>query len=121
MKYQISINKMVTEDNYEEGEVGMTADYGEIITLHADSLEEVPLKTAEFLGVNVDELYVFENRIELNKHETAESLTPTENQKALWKEEKFKLWNANYSCYITSVWSQNVTTKQLTELGMKEY
>ena len=120
MKYQISINKTSTEDSFEEGEIGKTQDFGEIITLHVDKLESIPLEVALFLGAEVDELTVFENRIEWSTLESGEGYHATENLKALWKLGDCKLWSVTYYCYVTSVWSQEVTNKELTALGIAE-
>lgn len=120
MKYQISINKMATEDDYNDGEVGMTQDYGEVIKLHVEELANAPLEIAQFLCTNVDELRLFENHIEWQTLETGEGYQPTGNLKALWQEGECKLYNAYYRCDITEVWSNQITNKELLGLGMKE-
>lgn len=119
MRYQIEVYKEVVEDDYQNGEIGKWTSHGKIVTLHAETLEDVPLTTAHFLGCDTDELRAFENRIEYQALETGEGYAPTENLKALWQEGQCKLYSATYSCYITEVWSNEVTTDQLNRVGVR--
>ncbi|MBF31821.1 MAG: hypothetical protein Unbinned1322contig1000_13 [Prokaryotic dsDNA virus sp.] len=120
MRYQISINKMVTEDSYDDGEIGMTSDYGEIVKLHVESLENLPLEVAQFLDCEVEDLYAFDNgSVEYTCLESDAGYAATENLKALWKEGKCKLYNASYQCFITEVWSNEVKHEQLLAVGLK--
>ena len=120
MRYQIQIIKMVTEDKFEEGEVGLTTDHGEIVKLHVEVLADAPLEIAQFLGCEVDELTVFENRIEYQCLESGEGYQLTDNLMALWQEGKCKAYSVSYSCYLTEVWSNEVTNQMLTDLGLEE-
>lgn len=121
MRYQIEVHKAVVEDNYQHGEMGKTSDYGSIITLHAETLRDVPRTVAEFLCCDTDELRAYENRIEWSTLETGEGYQPTENLKALWQEGQCKLYSASYSCFVTEVWSKEITTGQLMEVGVQKY
>lgn len=120
MNYQISINKMVTEDNYEEGEIGLTTDHGYITKLEVTDLANAPMEIAQFLGCNVDELTVYENQVEYQRLENGEGWKAYPSEVATWKEGKTQLWSASFSCYITEVSSKEITNKELIGLGLVE-
>jgi hypothetical protein len=120
MNYQIAVNKMVTEDNYKEGEIGLTTDHGYITKLEVTDLANAPLEIAQFIGCNVDELTVYENQIEYQRLENDHAEQATDLSIAIWKEGKRQLWSANYQCYITEVSSKEVTNKELIALGLVE-
>jgi len=90
---------MSTQDNYEQGEIGETSDFGVFHNELFSTLEALYQYVIGYYGTPE----IFDDRLEICQHETGDGNIPTDYGVELWKRGKKKLYTVNYIFYITKV------------------
>ena len=105
--FKASIDKIVVEDNYKEGEIGNYQDHGIILTLENPSLIELLKMVKSHIG---DSLVKSNGQLEICTQENVHGGLPSLNELKEWKEGKRTLWTANYTVYISEVITNGFTS-----------
>ncbi len=119
--FKVDVCKRIALDNYETGEsieAKDSADYGIIETIKRNSLDEV----VKYINDNYGEPYLFDDRLEVQKHETKWGNEPTENDIERWKKNdpNIHIYNVDYSFYIEKQLIERLENNDLKKLGLRE-
>ena len=106
--YEIDgINKIATEDNYEEGcKVGGSQDNYLDHRIRADTLEELINRFCAFVDVEREDIQIREdqgNRIDAQRQETIEGFALTSTEFEQFKHGTLKAWLCDYSASVYQI------------------
>lgn len=106
----INVYKQIELDDYQNGcllEGGQ--DFGCIETLKAKNMPEA----LELIKSYGSEVYLFDDRIEMQKTENGDGNEPMEYQLEEWKKGNRKLYAATYSFYLSEVTTKSIKHDEL--------